>query len=69
MKDNKWMSMKDVCEYLQISRDTVINWIKNEKMPAHKKARLWRFDINEIDSWMRRNEENVESEGVADVQG
>lgn len=25
-------------------------------MPAHQKGRLWRFDINEVDEWMKNNE-------------
>jgi predicted DNA-binding transcriptional regulator AlpA len=25
MQENKWLSMKEVCEYLRISRDTVMN--------------------------------------------
>lgn len=56
MKENKWLSMKEVCAYIGISRDTVMNWIKKEGMPAHQKGRLWRFDINEIDEWMKNNE-------------
>lgn len=47
MKENKWVSMKEVCAYIGISRDTVMNWIKKEGMPAHQKGRLWRFDVNE----------------------
>ena len=49
MQENKWLSMKEVCAYLHISRDTVMNWIKKEGMPAHQKGRLWRFDVNEVD--------------------
>ncbi len=56
MQENKWLSMKEVCAYLHISRDTVMNWIKKEGMPAHQKGRLWRFDINEVDEWMKNNE-------------
>ena len=56
IQENKWLSMKEVCEYLHISRDTVKNWINKEGMPAHQKGRLWRFDINEIDEWMKNNE-------------
>ena len=52
MQEKKWLSMKEVCDYLHISRDTVMNWINKESMPAHKKGRLWRFDINEVDEWM-----------------
>lgn len=58
MQENKWLSMKEVCDYLHISRDTVVNWIKKEGMPAHQKGRLWRFDVNEIDEWMRTSEES-----------
>lgn len=56
IQENKWLSMKEVCECLHISRDTVKNWINKEGMPAHQKGRLWRFDINEIDEWMKNNE-------------
>ncbi len=62
MQENKWLSMKEVCEYLRISRDTVMNWIKKEGMPAHQKGRLWRFDINEVDEWMKNNETEKVSE-------
>mgnify|MGYP001104304484 CR=1 FL=1 len=27
MQENKWLSMKEVCAYLHISRDKVMNWI------------------------------------------
>lgn len=61
MQENKWLSMKEVCEYLRISRDTVMNWIKKEGMPGHQKGRLWRFDINEVDEWMKKTENEKES--------
>ena len=49
--------MKEVCEYLyDLSRDTTMNWLKKEGMPAHQKGRLWRFDINEVNEWMKNNE-------------
>lgn len=52
--------MKEVCAYLHISRDAVMNWIKKEGMPAHQKGRLWRFDVNEVDEWMKNNDpENI----------
>ncbi len=53
MQENKWLSMKEVCAYLHISRDTVMNWIKKEGMPAHQKGRLWHFDVNEVGEWMK----------------
>lgn len=33
---DKWMSMKQLCAYLGISRDTATKWIKNKGMPAER---------------------------------
>lgn len=46
---DKWMSMKQVCEYLGISRDTENKWLKNKGMPAHQIDRIKRFDKDGID--------------------
>lgn len=55
MEKDKWMSMKQVCEYLGISRDTVAKWIKNKAMSGYQIDRIWRFDKDEVDEWMRNN--------------
>ena len=55
MSTEKWMSMKQICAYLGISRDTATKWIKNKNMPAHQIERIWRFDKAEVDEWMRSN--------------
>ena len=55
---DKWMSMKQLCAYLSISRDTATKWIKNKGMPAHQIERIWRFDKDEIDEWMKNNGRN-----------
>ena len=48
-----WMSMKSITEYLDVSRETVLQWINNRNMPAHKVGRLWKFKISEVDGWIR----------------
>ena len=36
----RWYSMKEICEYLDGSRDTVLNCIERRNMPAAKIGRL-----------------------------
>ncbi|MDD4494912.1 MAG: helix-turn-helix domain-containing protein [Eubacteriales bacterium] len=49
----RWYSMNEIAEHLGISRDTVLNWINDKKMPAHKVGRLWKFKVSEVDEWIR----------------
>jgi excisionase family DNA binding protein len=49
----KWSSMDTITDYLDVSRETVLQWINNRNMPAHKVGRLWKFKISEIDEWIK----------------
>ena len=49
----RWYSMNEIVEHLGISRDTVLNWINDKRMPAHKVGRLWKFKVSEVDEWIR----------------
>ena len=49
----RWYSMKEICKYLGVSRDTVLAWIEKREMPATKIGRLWKFKISEVDAWMK----------------
>ena len=49
----KWVTLKDVMEYLGVGRETVLQWIAKRNMPAFKVGRLWKFKLSEVDEWIR----------------
>lgn len=54
MTDDRWLSVDEIAAYLGVKRDTIYKWIKRKGMPASKVGRLWKFKLNEVDSWVRR---------------
>lgn len=58
MQDDRWLSVDEIAAYLGIKRDTVYKWINRKQMPAHKVGRLWKFRKDEVDSWIRTNNES-----------
>ncbi|MCQ4936329.1 helix-turn-helix domain-containing protein [Anaerotignum propionicum] len=53
MTESKWLTLVEICDYLKVSRETILNWINKKNMPAHKVGRLWRFDVTEVDQWIK----------------
>lgn len=49
----RWVTLKEVQDYLGVGRDTVLQWVAKRNMPAYKVGRLWKFKLSEIDEWIR----------------
>ena len=48
-----WLSAEEIAAHLGITKDTVYDWIAGRRMPAHRVGRLWKFQVSEIDGWVR----------------
>ena len=59
-KEDRWLSVEEICKYLGISNDTIYKWINDKTMPAHKVGRLWKFKKDEVDDWVRGGGANEE---------
>ena len=57
--DDLWMIVKDVAEYLQLSRDQIYRLAQRGKIPASRVGTRWRFKREKIDEWIEKNETNV----------
>ena len=49
----KWLSVEEIAEHLGISKETVYRWLETKKIPAHRIGKLWKFQISEINEWVR----------------
>jgi excisionase family DNA binding protein len=54
--DERWLSAKEICEYLGVGRSTVYKWIERHDLPAHKVSRLWKFRKEEVDEWIKNEQ-------------
>ena len=48
----RWMTLQQVAEYLQLSKDQIYRLAQTGRMPASKVGNRWRFRRERIDSWI-----------------
>jgi len=51
---NRWISLQEICNYLDVKRHTVMRWIDQRGLPASKAGKLWRFKAEDIDEWVKK---------------
>lgn len=59
-----WLSAEEIAVHLGVTKDTVYAWITDRDMPAHKVGRLWKFQSNEVDDWVRQDQGSKTTEGT-----
>ncbi len=53
MRSEPWVTAIDVARHLGVVKDTVYRWRERKGLPAHKIGRLWKFQLSEVDEWVR----------------
>lgn len=48
-----WVTAEQVARHLDVAKETIYRWRERKGLPAHKIGRLWKFQLSEVDSWMR----------------
>jgi len=48
-----WVSVEQIAEHLGVTRDSIYRWIDRKSLPAHRLGRLWKFQVSEVDEWVR----------------
>ena len=46
------MTIDDLANYLKVTRRTIYEWLKHNKIPAVKIVGQWRFKKDKIDAWL-----------------
>lgn len=46
------MTIEDLSQYLKVTRRTIYDWLKHNKIPAVKLVGQWRFKRDKIDAWL-----------------
>ena len=49
----RYLSPQELAEYLGLSVQTIYEWTSQKKIPYIKLGRLVKFDITEIDVWIK----------------
>ena len=57
-----WVSVDQIAKHLGVTRDSIYRWIDRKGLPAHRVGRLWKFQVPEVDDWVRAGGANEAKE-------
>jgi PTS system nitrogen regulatory IIA component len=60
------MTLEEVAKYLKLKPQTIYTWAQNDKIPAAKLGKEWRFKRSIIDKWFNNHISDNFSEYVND---
>lgn len=57
--DKEWLSVADICEYMDVSTFVVTRVLRSGELPAVKMGREWRVALRDFEDWL--NAQRLES--------
>jgi len=49
----KLMTIDELADYLGLQKQTIYNWLHQKKISGIKIGKVWRFERDYIDTWIR----------------
>jgi excisionase family DNA binding protein len=47
------IDIDELADYLKLKKQTIYNWLNQGKISGIKVGGVWRFDLDDIDNWLR----------------
>lgn len=47
------IDVDELADYLKLKKQTIYNWLSDGKISGIKVGGVWRFDIQEVDDWLK----------------
>ena len=66
MTRESWVTAIDVAEHLGVAKNTIYCFRVRKDLPAHKSGRLWKFQLSEVDEWVRAGGVDADAEEQVD---
>ena len=57
---NRWLSVDEIANHLGVNLETIYRWIEHKGLPGHRIGRLWKFDKQEVDEWVRSSDKKTD---------
>ncbi len=52
---SKWLNVEEASQYLGVSLTNLYSMAQGGRIPAHKIGKMWRFDTEELDVWIKES--------------
>ena len=59
MLEKRFIGIKECSEYLGIPKGTLYSWTFSRKIPYIKMGKLVKFDLQELDGWIKKRRVKV----------